>query len=186
VEILSAWRPILDKLLDNDKPAFTVESADPYSAVFSTDEGFKYQFDSESIAIVFNHRIRAKPTSGGPPVMELLSQAAPYTDLLSETIKRLTEAISLIDIKGRHLQRVGIVSYTTVDRSDAPPGITKLIEQIASPLGGSLETMQAMIGTRIAESSIWYLPRLPETLATDSTGLIATCTNSILPPAAIG
>jgi hypothetical protein len=149
-EILSKLRPILDSLYENDKPTFSVETVEVFSATITTEQGYKYTFDQDSFAVSFNHRVRAKPTSGGLPVLELLSKAAPYTELLDQVTDRLLEAIDLVSIKGRLLRRIGIVSVTAVDMSDAPPGIVRLIDQLSSPFGGPLELLNSVTGTTLS------------------------------------
>lgn len=135
--MLSAMAPLLSTFLDGDKPTFNIETLEAFSLVFNTDEGYKYSFDSISNTVGFNHRVRAKPSSAGPPVVEFISKPAPYTELLLEVIKRLRHAVDRIpDINQRAVRRVGIVSFTQVEIGDAPPAIQNLIDEISRPFGG--------------------------------------------------
>lgn len=174
-EILAAMSTVLNREMTDDRPAFQIEALEPFNLTFNTDSGFRYTFDHANASVAFNHRIRAKAASAGPPTMELISQAAPFTELLEEVIERLIEAVDLIaNNKTRHIKRVGIVSLTQVTLEDAPPGIIDLFEQIGAPLGGQVKNFSANITTEMARSETAFercahtltLPEPPDTLIT--------------------
>lgn len=149
-QILGSIKPILDRFMDGDRPTFSIEKVDPFSVVINSDEGYRYSFDSLSHTVAFNHRVRAKPSSAGPPTMELISKPAPYTDLLQEVKERLCKASGYTPgFKQRTLRRLGVVSLTQVELDDAPPGIQSLIADITKPFGGPLENMNLAVATSI-------------------------------------
>ncbi len=174
-EYLAAMSPVLNRELDKDRPAFSVESMDPFQLVFNTESGFRYTFDQSNVSVAFNHRIRAKAASAGPPTMELISQAEPFTELLETVTNRLLEAVDILSgVSPRRVKRIGIVSLTQVVLEDAPPGIVDLFDQVARPLGGGAETFNISMTTRLKEDAktiekcthTLTLPEPPETLVT--------------------
>lgn len=174
-EILAAMSPVLNREMTDERPAFQVESIEPFNLVFNTESGYRYTFDQANASVAFNHRIRAKAASAGPPTMELISQAAPFTELLEKVIERLIEAVDLLAInKTRTIKRVGIVSVTQVTLADAPPGIIDLFGQIGSPLGGQVRNFSANVTTEVSRSDTSFercahtltLPEPPDTLIT--------------------
>ena len=95
--LVESLSPILDQWVDGlDRPTFTVNQHASFNVSLTTKDGFTYGFDHNRVHVAFNHRIRAKPVSGGPPVMEMLSVPKPYTALLDEACERLIEATSLL------------------------------------------------------------------------------------------
>jgi len=147
-QILASLNSILNEHVDEDRGTFDVETIEPFRLIFNTDSGFRYSFDQKSAAITFNHRIRAQAASAGPPIMELISKAAPYTELLNQVKERLARAVALLpNINSRHISRVGIVSVTQVDLEDAPPGIRSLFEVLGKPLGGTVDSFNCAITT---------------------------------------
>jgi hypothetical protein len=174
-EILSAMSPVLSREMVNDRAAFNIEAMDPLSLTFNTESGFRYAFDPGSVSVAFNHRIMAKASSAGPPTMELISRAAPYTVLLKAVSERLIEAVELLKtIEPRILKRIGIVSVTQIELEDAPPGIVELFKELGKPLGGVVDNFNINITTVIDRNSrhidrcahALTLPEQPETLAT--------------------
>ena len=147
------------------KPTFNVELMDAFALAFNTEPGYRFSADPMSVGVSFNHRMRAVPSSGGPPVMELISKPAPFTALLAEVNKRLSEITNLLPSKkGRSITRVGIVSSTNVDFDDAPPGIQEILNNIPRPLGGSFHFMNASIGTTI-KTSTNYIDRCTHSMS---------------------
>lgn len=137
--VLAALAPVLDKLVESKKPTFAVEQQETFVVTFNTYEGFKYGIEPSKIHVNFNHRMRPKSISGGPPIMEMLSRPQPYTELLPNVSKKLIEATLLLPSpKDRSVTRVGVVSTTAVDAKELPPGIARLIAYIGKPWGGSL------------------------------------------------
>jgi len=161
-------------LCTDEKPTFNIELMDPFALAFNTEPGYRYSADPMSAAVSFNHRMRAVPTSGGPPVMELISKPAPYTSLLGEVNRRLAEFVKLLPVqKGRAITRVGIVSTTNVDFDDAPPGIQEILNIIPRPLGGDFHFMNSSIGT-IIKSTSHYVDRCTHSMSVpeDKSGMI--------------
>jgi hypothetical protein len=135
---IDAFAPILDPMVDQFRnPTFT--SSDQNNAItFTTSNGFNYIIDHSRVGISFQHRLKAYPVSGGPPRMELLSKAAPYTELLPEVSQRLVEAARLLpSINNRKIFQVGVVSLTRVALDDVPPGIAKFISYMSRPWRGA-------------------------------------------------
>jgi hypothetical protein len=112
--IVESMSPILDQMVDaTDKPTFTVGQHASFNLTLTTKDGFTYGFDHNRIHVTFNHKIRAKAVSGGPPVMEMLSTPKPYTKLLADVCDRLLEAtLNLPSVPGRRLMGAGVISAT--------------------------------------------------------------------------
>lgn len=167
-EFLSHMAPVLNLEMDGDRQTFNMEAIDAFSASFVTDQGFRYAYDHSNLAITFNHRIRAEPSSGGPPTMELISRAAPYTQLLDEVAHKLEQATILLPkTSERQIRRVGIVSLTNVELDDAPPGIVDLFENVKATVGGKVSSFATTITSdisndRAAADRCVYSLTLPE------------------------
>ena len=133
---LMALSPLLDGLVSDGKPNFNVNRNDSFSFSIGLQDGFTYGVEPSKISVGFQHTLKARPVSGGPPVMEMLSAPLPYTKLLSDSCDRL-EQITLMmpKIRERSINRVGIVSNTAVDLDEAPPGIIKFIKYLNNPWG---------------------------------------------------
>lgn len=154
--ILHALAPVLDKWVEGDKQLFTVHRTEPFSVAFSTDDGYHYGIDSLKTHVTFSHKMKVKPVSGGPPIMEMLSRPLPYSDLLPEVSKRLTEVTLLIpSTKDRTLTRVGIIASTKVADDEVPPGIARFISYIGRPWEGSVESFSCHIVAEIDKASGW-------------------------------
>src|ERR1700723_2078018 len=80
--LLASLSPVLDKLVEKNKAAFDIEKLEAFAISVNTHDGFKYGIEPSKISIAFNHRMRPKVVSGGPPVMELLTQPRPFSQLL--------------------------------------------------------------------------------------------------------
>lgn len=128
--LLEALSPILDRLVKGDVQKFTLEQiSSEFSAGFNTEDGYKYFADATKISVTFNHRIRYKNVSGGPPIMEMLSKPSPFTSLLPQVSEKLIEATLLLpEVTKRTINRVRIVSLTVISIEDLPPGVRRLIE----------------------------------------------------------
>jgi hypothetical protein len=152
--ILNALAPTLDQWFEDDKRLFNIERQnDPFTAGFNTNDGFQYGIEPSKIFVVFNHSMRFKQVSGGPPVLEMLSRASPYTELLPKVSKRLTEVTLLLPaIKTRKVTRVGIISTTIVADDEAPPGIARFIKYIGRPWQGVANTYNIRITAEIDRS----------------------------------
>jgi hypothetical protein len=155
-EILEVLKPVLDPLVERDRPKFTINRLDPFSLDLSTDDGFHYGIDHCRAWIDFQHRIRVKPVSGGPPVAELLSSAAPFSELLPQVSNRLLDAARLLlEIHPRKLIRVGIVTSTNVAEDDLPPGISRLLTYMGRPWKGLLEQYSFQITATLEKNENW-------------------------------
>jgi len=136
-ELITALSPLLNELVEGDKQKFQVSRLDAFSVILQTDSGFQYAVEPSKVVVSFQHRMRAKAVSGGAPIMEMISQAQPFTNLLTEVIRRLVEVtIRIPGPRNRKLTRVGVVTTTTVDIEDSPPGVVRLINYMGRPWGG--------------------------------------------------
>lgn len=162
--ILSAFSPVLNAQVDGDRQTFTIETLEPFAAHINTESGFKYQIDPNALSVTYNHRIKASPASAGPPIMELISKPAPYTELLDDVIDMIHEAAALLPpVRGRLIKQVGVVSQTQVHLEDAPPGIISLFGEIGRPLGGEVQSFNVAI-TNVINRTDGYLDRCIHTL----------------------
>jgi hypothetical protein len=132
---------VLDPLYTEDKVRFQVTQQQSFDISFTTEDGFMYAADPTKFSVAFRHRMRARQVSGGPPVMEMLSRPLPYTQLLTEVIKRAVDGVVLTpSSKERMVRRVGIVSTTWVAEEEMPPGIDRFIKYMGRPWGGPVDT----------------------------------------------
>jgi len=156
-EILEVLKPILDPLVKRERPTFLINRLDPFALELTTEEGFHYGVEPSRVWIDFQHRMRVKPTSGGPPVAELLSRAAPFSDLLPEVSSRLLDAAKqILKIAPRKLVRVGVVTTTQVAEEDLPPGIARFIDYIARPWHGFVDQYSFQITADLGKSDNWF------------------------------
>lgn len=155
--IYDSLSTILDPLYHGNRSRFSINAPQqPFEVSISTEEGFLYAVDPTKVSINFRHRMKAMPVSGGPPVMEMLSKAAPYTRLLPEVLRRLVDTTLLLPSpKERTVKRVGIVSTTAVAEGDLPPGIKRFIEYVGRPWNGEMEHYTLMINAHIGVGSGW-------------------------------
>jgi hypothetical protein len=117
-------------------------------------DGYNYEVDPSRISVGFQHSMRTKLVSGGPPVAEMLSDPLPYTKLVPSVSKRLIDATLLV-CKGttRKITRVGIVANSTVASNDIPPGIARFIAYIGRPWRGFVDHYSFQIISQLADGS---------------------------------
>jgi hypothetical protein len=152
--ILQALSPMLGRLRKGEDDRFKVVKNAPFEVQINTDDGFAYGVDPVTVFVDFHHSLKAKPVSGGPPVLEMLSHPLPFTQLLPEVSKRLEEIIWLLPTaKSRRLSRAGIVANAQVDNDAVPPGIRRLITYLGRPWKGLLDSFSFQITGQIGESS---------------------------------
>ncbi|MDA0306951.1 MAG: hypothetical protein O3B76_11835, partial [Proteobacteria bacterium] len=72
-EILHALGPILNNWVEGDKSQFSILRHESFVVELSTNDGFHYGVEPSKIHVTFTHKMKVKPVSGGPPVMEMLS-----------------------------------------------------------------------------------------------------------------
>ncbi|WP_342726762.1 hypothetical protein AAFG07_07910 [Bradyrhizobium sp. B097] len=156
LRLLDAFAPILDLHEERTRAAFTVDEADNFSVTFNTNDGYKYGADHRRVHVTFNHRMRAKNVSGGAPIMEMLSEPLPYTQLLPKTLAKLTEAALLIPKReSRTISRVGIVSTTVVSEDIVPPGIARMLSWMGKPWGKLTDGFSIQLTAEIDRKPGW-------------------------------
>lgn len=152
--LLTALSPILDGLSDSEKARFNLERLEAFALTINTDDGFVYALDPTNLSVTFKHRMRAKPTSAGLPIMEMLSEARPFTVLLPQAFDRLCDvALRTIGKKDRTLSRIGVVTHTILSEDDMPPGVAKLAYYMGRPWKGELNSYNMQISAVISEKS---------------------------------
>ncbi|MET4375024.1 hypothetical protein ABIA99_007757 [Bradyrhizobium sp. LB12.1] len=155
-EVIRAWGPLLNSMVDGfNNPTFTVtEIQNGYSV--TTQDGFIYSADHIRSGVMFAHRLKAKPTSGGPPVMEMLSTPHPFTQLLPEVSSKLIESTRMLpDIASRKISQFGIVSTTRASLDDLPPGLVRFIDYLSRPWGKVVDAFSVEVVSEIDESEHW-------------------------------
>lgn len=164
--IIDSVSSVFDRLGSEDKPAFQVTQQASFELQFQTDQGFHYAIEPMKCVVSFRHRMRAKPTSGGPPIMEMLSSPLPFTMLLQEASDRLIEVAPLLPGRkgGRVLRRVGVMSVTNVEREEAPPGIIRFLEYLGRPWNTSLEIFEVTVTAELGSSDRGWKDRCIHTL----------------------
>jgi hypothetical protein len=155
--IITSLAPVLDREYKDEKAQFQIaQEQTAFGASFTTNEGYNYDIDPVKIAVGFRHRMRARPVSGGPPIMEMLSRPLPYTELLPSVIRKLIEATLLLPrAKTRSVTRVGIVSTTSVADEELPPGIARFIKYMGRPWKGEIDHYNISITSDIGKGQGW-------------------------------
>ena len=154
--ILHALSPLLDKWVKGEKRPFRIDKSEAFNLEFTADNGFHYGIDPSKIHVSFSHIMTAKAVSGGPPIMEMLSSPLPFSKLLPEVSRRLTEATLLIpSTKNRTLTRVGVIATTVVAEDDLPPGIIRFIKYLGRPWSGCVDGFTYQIISEIDKTSRW-------------------------------
>jgi hypothetical protein len=154
--IIDAIAGILDPLHTGEKPKFSVLQQASFELQFQTEDGFIYAIDPIKTSVAFRHRMRARPTSGGPPIMEMLSKPAPYTSLLRDVSKRLVELTTLVPTaKSRTVRRTGVVSTTSIGQDELPPGIARFIESVGQPWQNLLDHYSITVAAEVGKGQAW-------------------------------
>jgi len=174
--LVESLSPILDQWVDGlDRPTFTVNQHASFNVSLTTKDGFTYGFDHNRVHVAFNHRIRAKPVSGGPPVMEMLSVPKPYTALLDEACERLIEATSLLPhIQGRKIMGAGIITTTAAAAEDIPPGVAWFVDYMTKPWGRELESFNINVLSVLSDSDVLTDKCLHTAVKTDDSEKLLT------------
>lgn len=134
--LLDAISPFLNDMASGLNPEFTITKNEPGAIQIVGNNGFQYGIEPSKVVILFNHRLKAKHVSGGPPIMELLSDPKPFTELLVQSIDKIEAVLGKIPgYSSRKLRRIGIVSTTHVDSEEAPPGVHGILGMIGRPWG---------------------------------------------------
>jgi hypothetical protein len=154
--VLDALSPMLDKLVEGNRQLFNVERREPFSVTISTEDGYNYEVDPSRIAVTFQHSMRMKMVSGGPPVAEMLSDPLPYTKLLTSVSRRLMDA-SLLVFEGttRKITRAGVIANASVAPAEVPPGIARFVEYIGRPWKGLVHHYSFQIVSELANEAEW-------------------------------
>ncbi|UFW91069.1 hypothetical protein BjapCC829_22025 [Bradyrhizobium barranii] len=155
--ILTALTHVWDPLVEGQKARFELEKLEAFTVTINTHDGFKYSVEPSKASVSFNHRMRPKAVSGGAPVMEMLSQPLPFTELLPIVNKKLVEAaLALPGAKGRHFRRYGIVSSTPVAEDDLPPGIRRMLDYMGKPWGKLDDAFSLQVTARLGKGANFY------------------------------
>lgn len=152
--LLNAMFPIFDRIPEGQAKNVTVEqSTTAFATAFTTNDGFKYVLSEGSVSVAFNHRVRFRQVSGGPPTMEMLSKPMPFTTLLPGVFDKLVEATLLMpEASKRTINRVGIISTTPIAEEDIPPGIKRMLEYVARPWKGKFENFNVSLNMIINDA----------------------------------
>lgn len=154
--MLKAIAPAVLATVDNDAARFVVEEHSSFGVKFGTQDGFKYGLDPKKAHVAFQHQLRAVPTVGGPPVMQMLSRPLPYTELLPEVCRRLEAVVtSLPESRERLIERIGVVSTTYVDEENLPPGLRRFIDYIRRPWDESPENFNINLSVEVGKDDRW-------------------------------
>ena len=155
-DTLDSLAPLINRWTKNDEDEFSIAKQDSFSVEITTNNGFHYGISPGHTFVEFKHRLRVTPRSGEVPTVEMLSEAAPYTKLLSDVIQRLGATTELLSPNGsREMKRIGVVSSTTVDGADAPPGILRMIEYMSSPWKHTIPAYDFQVVALVAENEKW-------------------------------
>lgn len=126
---LTALMPMLEKYAGDLKREFEVKRSDAFSLSISLEDGFTYGIDDKRISVGFTHRVAVQQVSGGLPKLQFTSSVRPYTEMVKDCCDRL---ISIFDylpgMNEREIHRIGVVTNTTVELADAPPGLRRFTD----------------------------------------------------------
>lgn len=151
--LLDAAAPVLEKLNVREKAGFELEKQEPFSLQFVTNDGYQYGLTSTNVYIEFVYRLRLRNKSGGPPVAEMLSSVIPYSQQIPEVARRLEEITALLPgAKSRTIKRVGVVSATNANLTDAPPGIRRFIDYLGRPWKQELDSLNFRVSAMLPSS----------------------------------
>ena len=154
--ILESLAPIINPLVEGNKPQFTVTTQDQFTVTIAANDGFIYSVTPSGIAVQFQHRMKAQQVSAGPPIMKMLSQPMPYTVLLGEVLERLFRAAMLIPGgRDRTITQFGIISLTIVAEEELPPGIGLFLDYLAKPWSAPAEQFNISVTTKLSETNDW-------------------------------
>jgi hypothetical protein len=154
--VADAFAPILDSLAEGERQHFSLDQCQNFSFGYTSEDGFQTAVEPAKIAVSFIHRLKYKAVGGGPPTVEMLSRARPFTELLPVVLDKLIQAaLVLPGPKERTTNRIGIVSVTGVDENDAPPGIRRFIDYMSKPWGGNTSSYTFNIASTLASTSNW-------------------------------
>lgn len=153
--ILDALSPILDSASEKEAANTSLDQPSTFfSTGFTTNDGYRYFADEAKVSVSFNHRVRFRQVSGGPPTMEMLSRPLPFTKLIPIVAAKLIDAtLMLPKAKERRIQRVGIISTTAIAEEDIPPGIKRLISYVGRPWKSAIDNYSVMINAVISETA---------------------------------
>lgn len=152
-QILAAISPRLNSWHIDDKAPFSVSYKAPFNLTIQHDDGFIYSFEPTKASVAFQHRMKLRQRSAGPPVAELLSRPEPFTALLRVASQALLDFCMLLPNAGkRTLMQVGVVSQTFVDRDDMPPGISAFLDYMGRPWPDRVTEYNVTIISTILES----------------------------------
>jgi hypothetical protein len=86
----------------------------------------------------------------------MLSAIRPYSELLPLVCDKLVNAAALLPAANKRLvSRIGVVSRTSVEESNFPPGITRLLEHYGKPWAGNLDEYNINVAARLNSSPDW-------------------------------
>lgn len=152
--VIDSLSPILDRLVIDRKPKFSLNKQDTFSVEIGAEDGFQYSVTPSQISVSFGHRLKVRQVSGGPPTVDMISQPKPYSELLPETCNKILQATShVVDLKTRRLQRIGIVSTTNVSEDELPPGVRRLIGYAGRPWANGLKYFDMQLVSTLTETS---------------------------------
>lgn len=152
--VLDSLSPILDKLVIDGKPKFTLNKKDAFSVEIGSEDGFQYGVNPSQVSVGFGHRLKVRQVSGGPPTVDMLSQPKPYSALLPDACDKILQATShVIDLKTRLLKRIGIVSTTVVAEDELPPGVKRLISYAGRPWANGLKYFDMQLVSTLTQTS---------------------------------
>jgi len=151
--VIDSLSPILDELVIDRKPKFSLNKHDAFSVEIGAEDGFQYSVNPSQISLAFGHRLKVRQVSGGPPTVDMISQPKPYSELLPEICDKILRAVShVVDLKTRRLQRIGIVSTTNISEDELPPGVRRLIGYAGRPWANGLKYFDMQLVSTLIET----------------------------------
>jgi hypothetical protein len=154
--LLDSLSPLLNKWASSETQNFNLERQESFAVTLNTDDGYVYTIEPERINVGFKHKVRVVPVSAGPPVLRMLSEPLPYSQLLPQVVDRLVDVFErLPGRKDRPVDRIGIVATTIVAEDDMPPGIRRFIEYVSRPWNGIMDAYSIRIVGALGSSSNW-------------------------------
>jgi hypothetical protein len=116
-------------------------------------DGFSYILKSDNILVSFMYPSKENKSPGNFLQLEW-PEVKPYTKILADTSSKIKEILKIL-VKENNISalKIGIVANIQLNRSEAPPGVSLLIEHLGKPWNGSLIKCQATLTNELDETN---------------------------------
>ncbi len=167
------WELINSLSVDFDKAGeeVTCHPDSNFSTVLKKSDGLFIRLDMENVVVGFSYDVSLKNKAGQLPSLELPDRILNYTEIMN----RIVDEIKHIFKKSpwddrREVNRIGIVSHTTLAMADLPPGLVRFKENLESLWGiNSMLRSNSAILIKLSEEKDKFMRQCLHTLIYDKT-----------------